>query len=407
MSTAKTFPSGELNNRELERLAQETTELLKLSVVQALNATVNPDVYKAAPTELSFNTNDSAAVPSVGQIVAERFKQYSPAKQHLIGLDLGRNHVITDQIHRVGIDMESELQVLDQVDLRTRFSFVNGDTFSEEKMQQMVAGLGTPGSPATAEDVEAELQELKERYHGIISAERIEGLISELKSDTVSLDDSVINRILRFRVHEVKCVDETNPEWWGSDEITMGGVAVSETGTATALGEHYVGGGFDDGDRKVFNPPYLMHEFNMSGGTFPKTYAVTVALAERDNGGMSEFIRKLYEAIKGQLTTILASLGAAAGAAIGGAIGGTIGTTIAGPLGTIIGAVAGAIIGLLVGWLVSALKDDIFPPQGSSAFFYAPNGTFPGGALTSPRNSLHFRDHGGHYQITYDWQLIR
>lgn len=406
MSTVKIFHSNELNNQELERLAEETTELLKLSVVQALGATVNPDVYKADFTKPS-GTDSSFGTPSVAEVVAERFTKYSSERQYVIGLDLGRDQDITRQIHRTGIDMRAEAPVLEQVDLGTRFSFLSKEWFDEENIKKMAAGLGTPTSPASAEEVQQELNDLKERYHGIIPPERLDALISGLNDSEAGPAAAPPNRQLRFRVHEVKCVDETNPEWPGGDEISMGGAAAGDTGVATEIRELFVGSGFDDGDRKTYAPPIVLQQFDMLAGNFPKTYVVTLTLAEKDNGGMSEFIRKLWEAIKGKVTEILNALAAAAGAAIGGKIGGSIGTAIAGPLGTIIGAVAGAIIGALVAWLINALKDDIFPPQASSAFFYAPDGTFPGGSLTSPRDSLHFRDHGGHYQVTYDWQIVR
>ena len=407
MSTVKIFHNNELNNHELERLAEETTELLKLSVVQALGATANPDVYRANFTK-SSRTDPSPSTPSVAEVVAERFKQYSHEKQYIIGLDLGRDQEITQQIHRTGIDMRAEEPVLDQVDVSRRFSFLSKEWFDDENIKKMAAGLGTPTSPASAEEVQQELNELKERYRGIVPAERLDDLISGLNDGGEAGPAAApLNRQLRFRVHEVKCVDETNPEWWGSDEISMGGVGVGDTGVATEIRELFVGGGFDDGDRKTYAPPVVLQQFDMQAGNFPKTYVVTLSLAEKDNGGMSEFVRKLWEAIKEKVTVILNALAAAAGAAIGGKIGGSIGTAIAGPLGTIIGAVAGAIIGALVAWLIKALKDDIFTPQASSAFFYAPDGTFPGGTLISPRDSLHFRDHGGHYQVTYDWQLVR
>lgn len=407
VSTVKIFHNNELNNQELERLAEETTELLKLSAVQALAATVNPDVYKADFTKPS-GTDAAQSFPSVAEVVAERFQQYSPDKQYIIGLDLGRDQEITQQIHRLGIDMRAEESVLDQVEISRRFSFLSKEWFDDENIKKMASGLGTPTSPASAEEVQQELNELKERYHGIIPPERLDALISGLNDSSAAGPEAArLNRQLRFRVHEVKCVDETNPEWPGGDEISMGGAAAGDTGVATEIRELFVGGGFDDGDRKTYAPPLVLQQFDMLAGNFPKTYIVTLTLAEKDNGGMSEFIRKLWEAIKGKVTEILNALAAAAGAAIGGKIGGSIGTAIAGPLGTIIGAVAGAIIGALVAWLVNALKDDIFPPQASSAFFYAPDGTFPGGSLTSPRDSLHFRDHGGHYQVTYDWQIVR
>mgnify|MGYP006204557761 CR=1 FL=1 len=94
-------------------------------------------------------------------------------------------------------------------------------------------------------------------------------------------------------------------------------------------------------------------------------------------------------------------------AAIGAGIGGSLGTVIGGPLGTIIGVAAGAILGALVGWLIAMFKDDIFRPQAST--LHLPNGsaTFAGGSLTSPKAAFHFRDHGGHYKVTYDWQITR
>ena len=214
----------------------------------------------------------------------------------------------------------------------------------------------------------------------------------------------MLNKGLRFRVHEVKCIDETNPEWPGSDEISWGGAAVDDKGSASKIPEKFVRSGFDDGDRKTYNPPEIIKTFSLDND-YPKEFLVTMALAEKDSGGMSDFIQKLYEAIKAEVALILAALGAAAGAAIGAAIGGSVGTAIGGPLGIIIGVAAGAILGALIGWLASVLQDDIFAPQASSLFLSSANDTFQGGALVSPRKEFHYRDHGGHYRITYDWEI--
>ena len=134
---------------------------------------------------------------------------------------------------------------------------------------------------------------------------------------------------------------------------------------------------------------------------------VTLALAEKDSGGFAEFIRKLYEAIKAEIQLILSALGAAAGAWIGTQIGGSIGTSLAGPLGTIIGAVAGAILGALIGWLISALQDDIFAPEATSLILPAGNASFDGGSLVTAPCYLHYRDHGGHYHVKCDWEIVR
>lgn len=134
---------------------------------------------------------------------------------------------------------------------------------------------------------------------------------------------------------------------------------------------------------------------------------MVVALAEKDNGGLSQFINELWDAIKDQVQLILTAVGAAAGLAAGTAIGGTLGTAVGGPIGAIIGVAAGAIIGALVGWLIGALKDDIFEPQSAALRLPVHDSTFAGGSLTSPTMTLDFRDHGGHYRVYYSWQITR
>ena len=109
---------------------------------------------------------------------------------------------------------------------------------------------------------------------------------------------------------------------------------------------------------------------------------------------MSEFIQRLFEAIKAETAVILSVLGAAAGAAIGSAVGGTVGTAIGGPVGTIIGIAAGMALGALVGWIVYILQDDIFAPASSTIRLPSANSTFEGGRLVSPKMRFHYRDHG-------------
>ena len=217
----------------------------------------------------------------------------------------------------------------------------------------------------------------------------------------------VVNKGLHFRLHKVKCIDETNPEWPGDDEIAMGGTAVPPTGNPTKVPEFMVRDDFDDGESKTYSPPRVLKTFALDNVSYPADFLMVLAMAEKDNGGLSQFLQDLWEAIKDEVGVIVAAVGAAAGLAIGGAIGGTVGTAIGGPLGTIIGAVAGAILGALVGWLISAVKDDIFTPQSAAVHLPKPNSTFAGGALTSPQFSLDFRDHGGHYRAYYTWQLVR
>lgn len=229
-----------------------------------------------------------------------------------------------------------------------------------------------------------------------------QGITEETDNDTI-----VQNKGIKFRVHEVKCVDETNPEWPGSDEIAMGGVFLDPEGNTSTQDEFRVRNGYDDGDVKRYNPPRILESFNVTNSNDIQTYSAVITLAEKDGGGFSGFLNDLYEAIKSELQVILTALGAAAGTWIGGQIGGAVGTAVGGPLGTVIGIAAGAILGAIIGALISAFKDDIFDPQMATIALPSSNASFQNNRLTSPIDVLHFRGHGGHYAVKYDWQIIR
>jgi hypothetical protein len=258
---------------------------------------------------------------------------------------------------------------------------------------------------SSRESLSYDLGTLESRYGSSVRSEIVDALAARLGMGTSK--PIVINKGLRFRIHEVKCIDETNPEWMGHDEISWGGAATDDKGVANKIPEYYVGGGFDDGDKKTYSPPKVVQTFSVDGDIYPKSFMVALALAEKDAGGFAKFISELYEAIKAEIQVILSALGAAAGAWIGSEIGGSIGTAIAGPLGTIIGVVAGAILGALIGWLIAALKDDIFTPQASHLILGAKDETFAGGSLVCAPLYFHYQDHGGHYRVKFDWEIVR
>ncbi len=323
-------------------------------------------------------------------------------------LSLGADFEITRAIRGRGINMESAKPVLEQVDLKQQFAYINDTTFSEKAMDSMVLELGSIelASPALTRKalLEHELKNIELKVGGL-PPNWLRDFFARIEKDEPK-KPIVLNKGLHFRVHEVRCVKETPPAWAGSDEISWGGATVDDKGNAAKINEKFVRGDFDSGERKAYNPPEVIRTFALDA-KYPKDFMVTLSLAEKDGGGLSKFIEELYQAIKAELQVILTALGAAAGAAIGAGIGGSVGTAIGGPLGTIIGIAAGAVLGALVGWLVGVLKDDIFSPQASS--LHLPDGaaTFAGGALTSPKASFNFRDHGGHYRVVYDWHLTR
>jgi hypothetical protein len=67
-----------------------------------------------------------------------------------------------------------------------------------------------------------------------------------------------------LRLHRVHCIDETNPEFLGgSDEIAFGGTAVHADGRVQALRSFMVHDDMDDGESKVYRPPYLIANYDI------------------------------------------------------------------------------------------------------------------------------------------------
>jgi len=212
--------------------------------------------------------------------------------------------------------------------------------------------------------------------------------------------EQAITNKLGFYITRIKCVDETNPEWWFSDEIAIGGISVDDNGDSKKIPEKYVGGGFDDGDEKKYSPHWLYHSFNLQEGKyFPKRESVGVTLSEEDGGGFSKFLNTIWEKVSAKvkeaiikilITTLPKYVDAAIAAAVAKAV--------------------AWLVDKLVGWIINWFKDDIFPvftasctiPSLNARWNY-PNGTW--GSTTSDLRTAHFYGHGGHYLVNYYWKL--
>lgn len=202
---------------------------------------------------------------------------------------------------------------------------------------------------------------------------------------------------LEFRLHKVKCLDETGgffAEKIGNDEIDLGGNSVDETGDTKNIPHFRVGSNFDDGEQVVFSPPRQFTRFALTEGTnFPKSYFVTMVLAEIDQGGLSEFQLRLLSKVKAK---VIASL-TAAGVAIGAS---------GGPAGAIIGAAVGFIVGKVFDLIQRIWEDDIFQPVTVRVDIPSLNAKFLGGKTDSPEAIATFSAHDGKYQVTYDWRVF-
>jgi hypothetical protein len=203
---------------------------------------------------------------------------------------------------------------------------------------------------------------------------------------------------LEMRIHRVKCVDETGSGPFGNignDEIDLGGSAVDETGDVHAIAKFRVGSNFDSGEAIDFTPPRSFTTFDLREGTaFPKSYFVTLVLAEIDNGGLSSFITKLVQKVKEKVKDALIKV-----------LGDLVGTS-GGPVGILIGIVAGEVVNRVFDFLGRLWGDDIFPPVMTSVSIASLTARWPGGKTDSPEGVATFKGHGGHYRVAYDWRML-
>jgi hypothetical protein len=239
-----------------------------------------------------------------------------------------------------------------------------------------------------SEDILAEIWEPRYRGDPYLNA-----------SSEAEFEEFAITDKMGFWITKVKCVDETNPEFWGHDEISLAGVSVDEDGDTKKISEKYIGGGFDDGDSKSYSN-WRYHWFSLREGQYwPKTYSVSLILAEKDNGGLSNFLSSVWEKIRDKVKQAIEK-------AVAGALAGYVGPAIA----AMIGKAVAWVVDIFVQWIISWWQDDIFPvftarvtTPSMSARWYYPNGTW--GNPSSGIRTAHFYGHGGHYYTQYYWKF--
>ncbi len=212
---------------------------------------------------------------------------------------------------------------------------------------------------------------------------------------------------VELRIHKVVCREETNE--WGSDEFELSGVSIDATGDTRQLSRFRVSSDFDSGEKVTYSPPKIFATFPFSSDNsilvngktktvgWPRNHYVTFLPAEIDQGGFPDFATELYKKAKDMVTKYVAQ---AVGAYFGGALGAAIGAVV----GKIVGWVMDKLFDLLVRWW----EDDIFIPLTSTAKVLGASVDFKGKAggtaITSPR-MLWWKQHGGHYEVHYDWHL--
>jgi hypothetical protein len=196
-------------------------------------------------------------------------------------------------------------------------------------------------------------------------------------------------RKLELRLHQVKCLAETNELF--KDEIALGGTAVDESGDADKISSFRVRS-FHTGGVQTYTPPRRLVWFSLTEGPvkFPKSYFVTLVLAEVDQGGFSDFVEGLLDKVREAITK-----------ALGDAIGGPL----PGPIGELIGKAIAVIVEKIFHILKVIWQDDIFPPATVRANITSPNSRWAGRSDSS-EGVITYTGHGGRYQLVYDWRMF-
>lgn len=278
------------------------------------------------------------------------------------------------------------ISALPQATLANRLGVASGvDLTSKTSVEKQAAGLFVALSSGTKNKIAAEVSAIYPRR-------------SVAAGGTVGTDAGIggpTAKKLNFRIHEVKCNDETGSPYWdenfGMDEIDMGATTIDAVGTTGTVPPFRVAK-FNDGTVKKYAKPKVLETFDLTKGRdWPKGYTVLLSLAEKDKGGgFPDFINKIEEAAKAKLAALL-------GAWIGSS---------GGPVGALIGLAVGYVVGEIFDWLEGFLADDIFDPIVIVLNRHYAAEPLPGGAAESAKMAVIFSGHSGKYTVVYDWQLM-
>lgn len=216
---------------------------------------------------------------------------------------------------------------------------------------------------------------------------------------------------LRFNLHRVECIEDTRGGEIGPDEIELGGARTNGTdgvppnANIGVFGPTPVGD-FKSGDTSSFSPPHVLHNWALPGLDFPHAFAVLLLMSEKDaNEKFVDILEAVAQEGAGELEALITAIAAAAGAAIGAGIGTALGTTIAPIIGSLIGLVIGTLVGLIGAWASNALNPEVFENIREDFVVLEGPHAFPDGTQSTPVETADYIDHGGHYQVRYNWSL--
>ena len=312
---------------QLGRFATALNELRQLQALQTIAAHKTPAAYPVKPRLV--RVKDGKRDYNNTGLAVDNWLKAMPAdkRQKLLAnfdLDAHLTPELKAAMQQMKIDLKSPVPVLEQADLKSRFSFVDAALIkkADQTRQFDERGVSASGNGAAASRA------------------------------------AVVNAGLKFRISKLVCNDETtSSEWKGTDDMEVGGTATDDKNNVTEIPKLFVGE-FNDGDVKTYNPPRVLKTFNLSG-TYPKTFIVFMAISERDSGGFATFLYDLTNSVEDEIDAVALAAGIAAGAAIGG--------TVGGPIGALVGAVGVALVSGIIGLIGKIQADEVFQPQSRGA----------------------------------------
>ncbi len=237
------------------QFVEEVADLMKVELLQAFSAQRNAAAFPYKLGTIQAGVKKAVTYDSVPKVVVEKWYTKLPAPKQQTVLDAAPRAAQLDtrlvrNIRSSQIDLRSPKPVMTQVNFLRIF-----------------AGFNLAPLP----------NRILERFDDFV--------LPTLPG--AGGGTAILNKGLRFRVNQVRCIDETDPEIFGKDRIAMGGTATDDRERTTVINQFTVGD-FDDGDQ-VSYPPKVLKTFDLSGGNYPKTFFVVLALAEKDAGASATF----------------------------------------------------------------------------------------------------------------------
>lgn len=401
----------ELENSEILKIAEDVLDAAKYAYA-SVAAKPEQEVRSGSLEEAfkdSFGLMDDAKRDSIRKVAAKLTALPASAREEIFGRygAMDSKKFVDQGFDRADEDLEPLELDLKLLGIRTPVVSMPTSAFMETP-----EGLLLPKEdlPTGFEEFETEFKDAENNAieSGVHNEENLADIWGPaFAEDPFEMDTSefeeeefegqAVRDKLALYITKVKCVDETNPEWWGHDEIAIAGVSTDEDGDVKKISEKYVGGGFDDGDSKCYRPSWKYHWFGLREGKgWPKQYFVTLLLSEKDCGGFSKVLDRVWKVIKAKVYAVIDK--------IVGILPGWWKV-----VGKIVAEAIKWVIDKLLRWIVRIFKDDTFPPYTVSARIWSfksrwrhPDGKY---RTISPLRRAHFYGHKGHYYVEYYWRM--